>query len=623
MSKAKAEEQRPNVLLGRPSNNVSIGIVGMPNIGKSHPPSTHPNPHPLHLPLPPSLPLPSPFHSPLSPDLRCWARGTLLYRADGQLVRVEDIKAGDRLLGDDGGVRLVQAGSLNRGVAPLVEFVEAGKDDWGRSSFRVNRDHVLVLSQHAQAEQQMEGRWEVRDLSLSRCPVQAFPDADTAAKWCRLQCQQLIEMTVQEFLTLPVAQQRELRCVRPAAVTADDRPELSPLQAALGSLTSDAGVSVDDAAYVLGAWLTAGSDAFLQGGVFDKSARWRALQEAGVDAAALAERLSHSLGMISAAGPIGRQVNSSLWLLHSVSTRLRLLAGFVDLAGVRVDVNSHRISLSQLELLQHLHTLALSVGLRVHSRTVNAVGEHSMTLTGDLHSAVSASPASLPSWSFDAVECGEAEYFGFSVDGNSRLLLADLTITHNSSLYNALSRLSVPAENYPFCTIDPSTARVAVPDERFDFLCTTFKPASKVPAVLTITDIAGLVKGANEGKGLGNAFLSHIQAVDAIFHLVRAFKDKEIEHVEGSVDPIRDLDIISEELILKDYSRVHDRLEVVKRMVDRGQDKVRHTAPSRILLSLPPPLLSDSPSQPSRVCICVCAPVPADEEAGYSNVDDR
>ena len=112
-----------------------------------------------------------------------------------------------------------------------------------------------------------------------------------------------------------------------------------------------------------------------------------------------------------------------------------------------------------------------------------------------------------------------------------------------------------------------------MPDPRFDYLCEAFKPASKMPAVLTITDIAGLVKGANEGKGLGNAFLSHIQAVDAIYHLVRAFKDKEIEHVEGSVDPIRDLDIISEELILKDHQRVKDRLEVVKKALEKAQDK--------------------------------------------------
>jgi len=84
----------------------------------------------------------------------------------------------------------------------------------------------------------------------------------------------------------------------------------------------------------------------------------------------------------------------------------------------------------------------------------------------------------------------------------------------------------VPAENYPFCTIDPSTAKVPVPDERFDFLVSVAKPAKTTPAVLTITDIAGLVKGAHEGKGLGNAFLSNIGACDAIFHVCRGFKDR-------------------------------------------------------------------------------------------------
>ena len=85
---------------------------------------------------------------------------------------------------------------------------------------------------------------------------------------------------------------------------------------------------------------------------------------------------------------------------------------------------------------------------------------------------------------------------------------------------------AVPAENYPFCTIDPSTAKVPVPDERFDFLVSVAKPAKTTPAVLTITDIAGLVKGAHEGKGLGNAFLSNIGACDAIFHVCRGFKDR-------------------------------------------------------------------------------------------------
>jgi len=142
-----------------------------------------------------------------------------------------------------------------------------------------------------------------------------------------------------------------------------------------------------------------------------------------------------------------------------------------------------------------------------------------------------------------------------------------------STLFNALSRLNVPAENYPFCTIDPSTAKVPVPDERFDFLVEAFKPKNTISAVLTVTDIAGLVKGAHEGKGLGNAFLSHIGACDAIFHVCRGFKDKEIEHVEGSVDPVRDLEIITHELIKKDLEKCSARLDVVKKTYEKGHDK--------------------------------------------------
>jgi len=144
-----------------------------------------------------------------------------------------------------------------------------------------------------------------------------------------------------------------------------------------------------------------------------------------------------------------------------------------------------------------------------------------------------------------------------------------------STLFNALSNLNVPAENYPFCTIEPSVAKVPVPDVRFDYLVEKVKPKNNIAAVLTITDIAGLVKGANEGKGLGNAFLSNISAVDAIYHVCRAFKDTEIEHVEGSVDPVRDLSIISEELQLKDLAVCRNRLEHVKRLVDRAQDKTK------------------------------------------------
>jgi len=107
--------------------------------------------------------------------------------------------------------------------------------------------------------------------------------------------------------------------------------------------------------------------------------------------------------------------------------------------------------------------------------------------------------------------------------------------------------------------------RVAVHDPRFDFLVKTFSPKSEIKAVLTITDIAGLVKGASEGKGLGNAFLSHIAAVDGIYHLVRGFADAEVEHVEGNVDPVRDLKIISDELVFKDLQMVRSRKEVVAR----------------------------------------------------------
>jgi obg-like ATPase 1 len=121
-----------------------------------------------------------------------------------------------------------------------------------------------------------------------------------------------------------------------------------------------------------------------------------------------------------------------------------------------------------------------------------------------------------------------------------------------SSLFNLLTEQAVSAENYPFCTIDPNESRCAVPDLRFEWLCDLWKPASKIPAYLHITDIAGLIKGASEGAGLGNAFLSHIQAVDGLYHVVRAFDNPEVVHVDDSVDPVRDLNTIMYELCRKD-----------------------------------------------------------------------
>ncbi len=120
-----------------------------------------------------------------------------------------------------------------------------------------------------------------------------------------------------------------------------------------------------------------------------------------------------------------------------------------------------------------------------------------------------------------------------------------------------------------FCTIEPNKAKVEVPDERFPKLCEIYQPKSKVPACLNILDIAGLVKGASDNMGMGNSFLSHIQAVDGIFHVVRAFDDEDIAHFEGDVDPLRDLEIIQGELIQKDLVFLTKRLDEVTKQAER------------------------------------------------------
>ncbi|KAG2232375.1 GTP-binding protein YchF [Thamnidium elegans] len=139
---------------------------------------------------------------------------------------------------------------------------------------------------------------------------------------------------------------------------------------------------------------------------------------------------------------------------------------------------------------------------------------------------------------------------------NLKIGVVGLPNVGKSTFFNALTNASAAAENYPFCTIDPEESRVAVPDDRFDWLVTHTKPNKVIPAFLTVIDIAGLVKGAASGAGLGNAFLSHIKAVDAIFHVVRAFDEADVIHVEGELDPIRDMEIIREELRLKDIEFV-------------------------------------------------------------------
>ena len=117
-----------------------------------------------------------------------------------------------------------------------------------------------------------------------------------------------------------------------------------------------------------------------------------------------------------------------------------------------------------------------------------------------------------------------------------------------STLFNALTKQSVPAENYPFCTIDPSVGIVPVPDERLEKLSLLNQSKKTIPAVVEFVDIAGLVKGASEGEGLGNKFLSHIREVDAIIEMVRTFEDPDIIHVHEKVDPLLDIEIINMEL---------------------------------------------------------------------------
>ena len=160
-------------------------------------------------------------------------------------------------------------------------------------------------------------------------------------------------------------------------------------------------------------------------------------------------------------------------------------------------------------------------------------------------------------------EAVSAARFG-RVRNNLKMGVVGLPNVGKSSLFNLLTDQSIAAENFPFCTIEPNEARCAVPDERYDFLCNMWKPPSEYPAYLHVTDIAGLVRGAAEGAGLGNAFLSHIQAVDGIFHVVRAFDSEEVIHVDDSVDPVRDLETIQAELCAKDMEYLRKAVEQEK-----------------------------------------------------------
>jgi obg-like ATPase 1 len=153
---------------------------------------------------------------------------------------------------------------------------------------------------------------------------------------------------------------------------------------------------------------------------------------------------------------------------------------------------------------------------------------------------------------------------------NLKVGIVGLPNVGKSTFFNVLTKSQANAENFPFCTIDPNESRVPVPDDRWEWLCNFYKPESKVPAFLNVVDIAGLVKGASEGQGLGNAFLSHISACDAVFHMCRVFDDIEVTHIEGEVDPVRDLQIIYDELRLKDIQYLEAVIDKMERNVLRG-----------------------------------------------------
>ena len=142
-----------------------------------------------------------------------------------------------------------------------------------------------------------------------------------------------------------------------------------------------------------------------------------------------------------------------------------------------------------------------------------------------------------------------------------------------STLFNAITKKNILAANYPFATIEPNVGMVVVPDKRLDYLNELYTPKSLVPTTFEFTDIAGLVKGASTGEGLGNKFLSHIREVDAIVEVVRCFDDENITHVEGTMDPVRDIEIINIELILSDLDIVENRISKIEKKAKSSKDK--------------------------------------------------
>lgn len=153
-----------------------------------------------------------------------------------------------------------------------------------------------------------------------------------------------------------------------------------------------------------------------------------------------------------------------------------------------------------------------------------------------------------------------------------------------STLFNALTKAHVESANYPFCTIDPNVGIVNVPDDRLDFIASVINPKKVTPTTIEFVDIAGLVKGASKGEGLGNQFLTHIRQVDAIAHIVRCFENDDVTHVEGKIDPIRDIEIINSELLLSDLEILEKALNKYSKAAKSGDKGLKEKV--EILLKL-------------------------------------